>query len=312
MKPLRLALFAALSPCAWAQSGPHLPADSSVITVDVNVVNVLCSVRDRRGAFVTDLEKEDFQIREDGAPQQIRYFSREVNTPITVAMLLDVSGSVRRILETEKDATSRFFTEVLRPNDRALLVTFAQTVAVWQDLTSNLEQLKAALAAAGPFDPAGKPEFRAHGGTLLNEAVDLVAEKKLAGLPGRKALVIISDGVDNGSTFAAEAAVKAAQQSDVVVYAIQYADRNALSENDAIEAAAALKRMAAPTGGRVFRVNSGVPLKEAFDTIRDEMRSQYNLGYTPSNGAKDGSYRRLEVKSGRSGIRIQTRAGYYR
>ena len=147
-----------------------------MITVDVEVVNFLCTVRDRRGGFVNDLSKDEFQLREDGHPQEIRYFTREVDTPITVALLLDMSGSVSHILDIEKNAASRFLAEVLRPTDRALFVTFDQTVAIWQDLTSDLDRLNAALRRPpNPSTRPNGPEFRAHGGTLLYEAVNLVA-----------------------------------------------------------------------------------------------------------------------------------------
>ncbi|MDR3701157.1 MAG: VWA domain-containing protein [Candidatus Sulfopaludibacter sp.] len=288
------------------------PRDPNVITVDVEVVNILCTVRDRKGAFVNDLSRDDFHIREDGRPQEIRYFTREVDTPIVVALLLDVSGSVRRILDIEKNAASRFLAEVLRPADRALFVTFAQTVAVWQDLTSNLDRLNTALQAAHPFDPTRMPEFRPHGGTLLYEAVNLVADKKLARVPGRKAMVIITDGVDSGSIFAAGAAVKAAQNADSIIYGIHYADDGSTARNFSTQGAEALRKLAEPTGGRMFHVSGGLPLETVFKTIREEMRNQYAIGYTSTNRARDGAYRRIEIKTARPGVRVQARQGYYR
>ncbi len=170
---------------AWAQVELPPPGDASVIRVDVDVVNVLCTVRDWKGSFVNYLDKSEFRIREDGTPQEIRYFAREVETPFTVALLIDVSGSVARILDIERAATMRFFTEVLRPTDKALLLSFSQTVAVWQELTSRLQDLRSALESVRPFDARGKPEFQAHGGTLLYEAVSLTCDKRLARLPSR-------------------------------------------------------------------------------------------------------------------------------
>jgi VWFA-related protein len=296
-----------------AQVEGSLPRDPHVITVDVEVVNILCTVRDRRGAFVNDLTKDDFRIREDGQPQEIRYFTREVNTPITVALLLDVSGSVSHILDIEKTAASRFFAEVLRPTDRALFVTFAETVAVWQDLTSDLDRLNAALQSAHRFDASRMPEFRAHGGTLLHEAVNLVAAKKLSRVAGRKAIVVITDGLDNGSVFASEAAVKAAQDADAIIYAIHYLDDGspAAMEHES-GGEAALRKLAEPTGGRMFHVGWGTPLKVIFNTIREEMRNQYAIGYTSTNHATDGRYRRIELKTAQSGVKVQARQGYYR
>ena len=278
----------------------------------MDVVNILCTVRDRRGAFVNNLSKDDFRIREDGRPQEIRYFTSEVDTPIVVALLLDVSGSVSRILDIEKNAASRFLAEVLRPNDRALLVTFAQTVAVWQDLTSNLDRSNIALQAAHPFDPTAMPEFRPHGGTLLYEAVNLVAARKLARVPGRKAIVIITDGVDNGSVFAADAAVKSAQNADSTIYGIHYADDGSMAHESPAQGEEALRKLAEPTGGRMFQVSWGMPLKTVFNTIREEMRNQYAIGYTSTNRDKGGTYRRIEIKTARAGVKVQARNGYYR
>ncbi len=302
-------LIASLLP---AQSALDSPRDPNVIHVDVDVVNVICTVRGRRGGFVGNLNKEDFVLREDGRPQQIRYFTREVNTPITVALLLDVSGSVSHILEIEKAAASRFLAEVLRPSDRAMLVTFAETVAVWQDLTSDLESLDRALKAAHPFDSSKSPEFRPHGGTLMYEAVGLVAEKKLAGLPGRKAIVLISDGKDNGSLYVPEAAMKAAQDADAIIYGIHYQDDGAREVTYHSEGETLLRKLAEPTGGRMFHVGYENPLKVIFQTITEEMRNQYAIGYVSSNSARNGAYRRIELKTTRAGAKVQARAGYYR
>ncbi|SPE32832.1 von Willebrand factor, type A [Candidatus Sulfopaludibacter sp. SbA3] len=305
-------LFAVLlAACpVWAQVELNPPRSPSVITVDVNVVNVLCTVRDRKGAFVKDLQKTDFQMREDGKPQEIRYFSREVDTPLTVALMLDVSGSVANILGIEKAAAGRFFDEVLRPTDKALFVGFAQTTAVWQDLTGSKQELSSALDAAGPFVRTPTSEFQPRGGTLLYDAVSLVASQKLARLPGRKTMVIITDGLDNGSLVTVEDAMKAAQQADAVVYAIHYEDQG-YSDRYAGAGETALRHIAEPTGGRTFHVSASLPLEAIFDIIREEMRSQYAIGFTSTNTAKDGSYRRLELKTTRSGLKTQAREGYY-
>jgi VWFA-related protein len=283
------------------------PSGVSDIRVDVDVVNVLSTVRDWRGGYVTDLEKSDFKILEDGKPQEIRYFTREVNTPFTVALLLDVSGSVSRILEKERSAASRFFTEVLEPQDRALLVTFSHIVAISQDLTSSTERLRAALRSVHPFDINLPPESGAHGGTLLYEAVKTVCDQKLAGLPGRKAMVIVSDGFDNGSRVTAQEAIRAVQEADTVIYTIHYAG----DAGEPPEGELALNDLAEPTGGRSFNVRYLVPLESIFDTIRQELRSQYAIGYVSTNRARDGGYRRLTVKTNHKGLKVQARNGYY-
>src|ERR1700681_1215030 len=219
MNPRSVILLLAMLRPICAQILLNPPKDASVITVDVDLVNVLCSVRDKHGAYVKDLSKDDFEIKEDGHRQEIRHFAREVDSPLTVALLLDVSGSVSAIIGAEKSAAARFFSEVLRPGDKALLVGFAQLIAVWQEFTPSAERLAEALARAGPFEMTpGQTEYRPRGGTLLYDAVNLVARDRLTKQPGRKTMVLITDGEDNGSLVNLETAAKAAQQSDAVVY----------------------------------------------------------------------------------------------
>lgn len=302
-------LIAWLQPvCAQILLNP--PKDPTVITVNVNLVNIVCSVRDKHGAYVKDLRKEDFEIREDGRRQEISHFAREVDSPLTVALMVDVSGSVANIIGTEKAAAARFFSEVLRPSDKAMLVGFAQLIAVWQDLTSSPANLEAALDRAGPFAmmPARTWEARPRGGTLLYDAVNLVATNKLRKLPGRKTMVLITDGEDNGSLVTLEAASRAAQEADAVIYAIHYEDE---AKTHRVSGVSALEKLSEPTGGRTFHVSKRKPLEEIFETIREEMRSQYGLGYKPPNPATDGTFHRLEVKSTRSGLKVQARTGYY-
>jgi Ca-activated chloride channel family protein len=302
-------LLAVLAP-AHAQIVLNPPRDASVFSVDAKLVNVLCTVRDRDGAFVKDLTKEDFQIREDGRPQEISHFAREVDTPLTVILMIDVSGSVSRIIGIEKAAAARFFSEVLRPGDKAAVVGFAQMIAVWQDFTASVELLEGAIDQAGPFVLGRLPEFRPRGGTLLYDAVNLVATHKLKKQTGRKTMVVITDGHDNGSLVNLDTANKAAQEADAVIYAIHYEDASQFRHGEAT-GMAALEKLSEPTGGRAFDVSDKLPLEKIFDTIGEEMRSQYGLGYRPSNEALDGTFRRLEVKTSKSGLQIRTRSGYY-
>ena len=292
-------LTALLVPAAWPQIPLNPPRAPSVISVDVRLVNVLFTVRDKRGGYVKNLDKEDFEVREDGRPQQITHFAREVDTPLTVALLLDVSGSVAGILHIEKAAAARFFSEVLRPSDKACLAGFAGAIAVWQDLTPSVPLLHAALDGAGWFPVS----TAMRGGTLLYDAVNLVALHKLRPQAGRKTMVVISDGVDHGSRVDLEAAGRAAQQADAVVYAIHYEDKEGGGRG-------VLRQLSRSTGGRAFQVTETAPLEQIFDTIREEMRSQYAIGYRPPDAA-DGSFHRLEVKALRPGLTVQSRTGYY-
>jgi len=311
MNPRSVILLLSMLHPICAQILLNPPPNASVITVDVDLVNVLCSVRDKHGAYVKDLSKDDFEIKEDGRRQEIRHFAREVDSPLTVALLLDVSGSVSAIIGTEKAAASRFFSEVLRPGDKALLVGFAQLIAVWQDFTPSAARLAEALDRAGPFVMTpGQTEYLPRGGTLLYDAVNLVARDRLTKQPGRKTMVLITDGEDNGSLVNLEIAAKAAQQSDAVVYGIHYEDEGRSSPRK-VAGLAALEKLSAPTGGRTFHVSKKTPLEAIFETIQEEMRSQYGLGYKSTNPATDGGYRKLEVKSTKSGLKVQVRSGYY-
>jgi Ca-activated chloride channel family protein len=286
------------------------PRNASVFHVDVDLVNVLCAVRDRHGAFVKDLTQSQFEIKEDGKLQTITHFAPQVDSPMTVAMLLDVSGSVRSVLGEEKDAATRFFNEVMRPGDRALFVGFANVIAVWEELTESKSDLVESIGRAGTGAlPSQDPEFAAQGGTLLYDAVDLVALQKLRRLHGRKGMILITDGEDNGSSESLSAAAKSAQQSDAVVYRIHYGGRRCgrCTQSSGLDA---LVKLAEPTGGRAFHVDEKMPLSRVFAEIAEEMRNQYGLGYSPPN-SPPGSCHKLEVKVTKAGGKPQVRAGYY-
>jgi VWFA-related protein len=287
-----------------AAASPAFQDQDTPIKVDVDLVNVLCTVSDQRGALVKDLRKEDFQIHENGRPQEIRYFARETDLPLTVALLVDVSGSVRQVIEDERDAAGQFFDAVLRPSDHALLLGFSSTLVLWQDFTPSTALLRNALAKlrAVPFRglPAAGQPFP---GTLLYDAVDQTARGKLKFVPGRKAMLIISDGLDNGSRVHLEDAVEAVQSTNTIVYGICY--------ESGFSGCSYLKSLAEPTGGRMFQTGKKKPLHEIFTTIEEELRSQYALGYVPTNRARDGAFRKLEVKVHTKGLRVRARKGYY-
>jgi Ca-activated chloride channel family protein len=281
------------------------PSGEQPIRVEVNVVNVLCTVSDKRGALVTDLRKEDFEIRENGRKQEIRYFARDTDLPLTIAMLMDVSGSVRQAIPAEREAAGRFFNAVIRPTDRALLLGFSSTLVLWQDFTNSTVRLRAALDQlhAMPFHglpPVGQPMP----GTPLYDAVYQTAMGKLKDVPGRKMMLIVSDGLDNGSRMHLEEALQAAQETNTIVYAICYDQKFFGCEF--------LKTLAEPTGGRMFDAGKKrKSLGEIYQTIEDELRSQYAIGYVPSNDAHDGKFRKLEVKLHSAGLRVTARRGYY-
>jgi VWFA-related protein len=310
MKTSLACLLFALVPCSRSQIVLNPPRDGSVIHIDVSLVNVLCAVRDKSGAYVKGLTKDDFEIKEDGKRQSITHFAREVDSPVTVALLLDVSGSVLNVLGEEKAAAARFFEEVLRPGDQAMLVGFAQMIAVWEDLTPSKTELMQSLERAGPAAlPVGDTEARPRGGTLLYDAVNLVALQKLKRLPGRKVMILITDGEDNGSLEGTAKAVQSAQAADTVIYGIHY--KQELLRHMVRNGLGALEKLSEPTGGRAFHVGGKVTLTRIFADIADEMRNQYGLGYTPPEGSRDGTFHKLEVRTTRPGMKAQARNGYF-
>lgn len=275
------------------------------IRVDVKVVNVLCTVYDARGALVKDLAKDDFEIRENGKPQVIRYFARETDLPLTIAMLVDVSGSVRKFLQAEKETAVQFFREILRPQDQAMLTGFSSTVVQWREFTPSIPLLRDALEGMHAVPFKGLPK---DGGpmptTLLYDAVSSTAMNKLKTVSGRKAMVIISDGIDIGSRTSLEIAVKQAQTANAIVYSICY-------PNEHQSGCGYLKNLSDPTGGRMFDLASKTPLAEIFRAIEEELRSQYALGFAPEDAARDGSFRKLQVRVKGKGLRVLARKGYY-
>jgi VWFA-related protein len=285
----------------FSLSGAQDP--ETAIKVDVDVVNVLCTVHDHRGALVRDLKQDDFKIFEDGRPQEIRYFAQDTDLPLTIALLLDVSGSVRWFVEDEKRTAAKFLEQVLRPNDRALLVGFSSTIVLWQDLTGSSVLLAEALQRlrSVPFKglpPLGFPMPS----TLLYEAVQKTSVGKLKSLSGRKVLIVISDGLDNGSSVHLDSAIEAVQATNTIVYGICF--------ESGFSGCTFLNDMSDPTGGRTFRVKK-TSAAEIFQTIQEEMRSQYALGYISSNRAHDGTFRKLQVRVLPKGLKVSARKGYY-
>ena len=280
------------------------PEEPARIRVDVDVVNVLCTVSDKRGALVTDLDKEDFEVREDGRKQEIRYFTRETDLPLTIAMLLDVSGSVRSVLADEREAAGQFFDTVLRPTDHALLLGFSSTLVLWQDFTPSSQRLKSALAQLHAIRFRGLPPVgQPMPGTLLYDAVYQTAKGKLDGVPGRKAMLIVSDGLDNGSQKHLDDAVQAVQATNTIVYGVCYDQK--------FFGCAFLNSLARPTGGRMFMTGKKQTLDEIFKIIEEELRSQYSIGYVPANAAHDGKFHKLDVRVLTRGLRVSSRRGYY-
>jgi VWFA-related protein len=300
------------------------PSDQlPTFTSNVNVVNLFFNVKDKHGNLIPDLKKTDFQVFEDGKPQTIKYFSAESNQPLTLGILIDTSGSQERVLPMEKEVGASFLQNVLRPKDMAFLISFDVDVDELHDFTSDASVLRRAMdkavintgGASGGIPGIGQgpiPQSSIPRGTLLYDAVYLAAHDKLSQEVGRKAMILLTDGEDQGSQLKMRDAIESAQKADAIVYVLLIADRGFYGFGG-YGGAGDMKKMTAETGGRVIEVGNKMDkLREAFDQIAQELRTQYNIGYTPSNAARDGSFRRIEIKTANNkDLKVQSRNGYY-
>jgi VWFA-related protein len=289
--------------------GLAFAAPPGQIRVEVNLVNLFATVRDKHKAIVTGLTKDDFQVYEDGQQQEITYFSAESNLPITLGMLMDTSGSEYYMLSAEKEAASRFLGRVLRKGDLSMIMSFDTDVDLLADFTDdrgvlnraiNRAQINApssGMIAQGPLPTSGT------GGTNFYDAVYLAAHDKLSDEAGRKAIVVLTDAEDTGSRLNLQDAIEAAQRTDTVVHIL-------LVAADGGDQAVA-RRLTDETGGRMIIVRSERNLEAAFDQISEELRSQYTIGYTPTNKKRDGTYRKIKVEMKDKEYSVLTRRGYY-
>lgn len=307
-------------PSASGQKPDESQQPTETLKVNVNVVQLFFNVKDKHGALIPNLTKDDFEISEDGKPQSIKYFTAETNLPLTLGIMIDSSGSQINVLDMEKEVGGAFLKQILTDKDEAFVIDFNIDAELVQDLTRDVHRLQSALnkvrinsgvtiptlpgAGGGPVPTAYSP------GTVLYDAVYLSAHDMLAKEVGRKAMILLTDGQDEGSKLKIKDAIEAAQKADTIVYVLLCADRGFYGgigysgESD-------MRRLTEQTGGRVINVgNKFDKLREAFDQIAKELRSQYNIGYTPTNSKLDGSYRKLEIKN-KQNYKIQARAGYY-
>ncbi|HLJ24349.1 MAG TPA: VWA domain-containing protein [Candidatus Acidoferrales bacterium] len=289
--------------------GMALAASPGQIRVQVNLVNLFVTVRDKHKAIVTGLTKDDFQVYEDGQPQEITNFSAESDLPITLGILLDTSGSEYYMLGGEKEAGSRFLARVLRKGDLAMIMTFDTDVDLLADFTDDRGLLDRAInraqinAPSGGMIAQGPLPTSGTGGTNFYDAVYLAAHDKLSGEAGRKAIVVLTDAEDTGSRLRLNDAIEAAQRTDTVVHIL-------LVAADGGDQSVA-RRLTDETGGRMIIVRSEKNLEAAFDQISEELRSQYTIGYVPTNKAHDGSYRKVKVELKNKDYSALTRRGYY-
>ena len=332
---------------------------NTTFSADVKVVNLLATVRDKQGQILRDLSKEDFLLDEDGHPQTISYFSRETDLPLTLGLLVDTSGSERRMIPDERRASVRFFEQVMRPEkDFAFVIHFDFEVELLEDLTNSREKLEKALnqldtpqlqrqqqggGSTYPYPGGGQGgqqrggRGRGGGGTDLYDAVYLAGDELMKKQRGRKALILLSDGVDTGSKETLGSAVEAAQRADTLVYSILFEDPNGYGNNmggfggprmgrrggmgggrgggypqmNRPDGKKILEQISRETGGRFFEVSHKWPIDKVFEAIEEDLRNQYSLGYTSDQQGADRGYRRVHLATKQKGTVVQTREGYY-
>jgi VWFA-related protein len=336
---LGLPVFAAagraqLAPSPDAPPVSHAPAapeDNNPVATfkqTVNLVDLFFTVKDKNGNLVPHLTRDQCVVSEDKTAQTLKSFVAETNQPLTLGLLLDTSGSQQRVLPLEQQAGSQFLEEVLRSKDEAFLVSFDVNVDLLQDFTNSPRLLSRAMDKAeintaggngsgipglggGTVPTVGDPK-----GTLLYDAIYLAANEKLNRETGRKAMIILTDGEDEGSREKIADAIAAANRNNVIIYVILCADRGFYGGfGMGYGGYSAAKRISDETGGRLIDVgNNGPKLEAAFQQIQDELRTQYVASYTPSNTKQDGSFRKVGVDchgDGGQDLKVQVRKGYY-
>jgi VWFA-related protein len=286
--------------------------DDATFKAGIKVVNVLATVRTKKGEIIRNLEKDDFSLAENGHPQTIRYFARQSDLPITIGLMVDTSMSQRRVMESERAASFRFLEQVLRDaTDQVFIMQFDMAMIMRQKLTSSFKQLNDALAYVDTPDrqelsiPTSK-------GTVLYDAVVKASKEVMREQHGRKALILLTDGVDVGSDASLMDAIEAAQRADTLVYSILFSDPGAYGFLGGGEnGAGALKRISRDTGAGFFEVSKKHGIDQMFDAIQDELRSQYSIGYVSGEPVRISEWRSIQLTAKPRGLVVQARERYW-
>ncbi len=293
--------FLAASPAQQAKKAESADnADQSRIVVDVQRVNLLYTVADKKGRFVTDLKREDFEVIENKKQQNILEFTAESNLPLRLAILIDTSNSIRERFRFEQEAAVEFVNSLMRPEDKAVVVSFDTAAELVADLTSDTEALGKAIR-----------NLRPGGGTALYDAMFFTSRDKLMQDQPRhkfrRAMVVISDGEDNQSRYTRDQALEMAQKADVVVYTISTNNLRNPTDGDKV-----LRYFSSETGGLAFFPFKAQDLAQSFENIANELRHQYNLLYRPEPLRTDGLWHAIDLRvKGRKDLVVRTRKGYY-
>lgn len=310
-------------PVSTAPAQPDDDQSVATFKLQVNLVDLFFTVKGKNGELIPHLSKSDCSVLEDKQQQTWKTFTAESDLPLTLGILLDTSGSQERVLPLEQQAGSQFLEQVLRKKDEAFLLSFDVNIDLLQDFTNNPRLLahamdKAQINTAGGNGAAGIPGLGGGTvpiqgtpkGTLLYDAIYEASNEKLSQETGRKAMIILTDGDDEGSTKKIQDAIAAAQKSNAIVYVILIADTGFYG-GFGYSGYSAAKRISEETGGRLINVgNNGKKLEDAFQQISDELRTQYVGTYTPTNNKLDGTFRHVAVNCG-EGMHVQVRKGYF-
>jgi VWFA-related protein len=297
----------------WTAGGIALAGqDGTTFSSGVKVVSLLANVMSRGGALNNALSKEDFAVMEDGRPQTIRYFSRESDLPLTLGLMVDTSMSQQKVLDAERGASYRFLDQVLREKkDQIFILQFDMAVQLRQGLTDSRAKLDDALSFV---DTPTRSELRVQsgGGTLLYDAVMKASKDLMASRQGRKALIILSDGVDTGSEATLNDAVEAAQRADTLIYSILFSDSGAYGFfGGGHDGRKVLQRLANESGGGFFEVSKKQSIDQTFGLIENELRSQYSLGYISDKPVRISEFRKIQLTTKASGLTVQSRTRYW-
>lgn len=313
---------APLQPPKQTTTAPALP-QAATITANVSLVNVVFTVEGKHGGFIDGLGKDDFQVKEDGRPQPLQFFSAEHQLPLTLGLLLDTSPSQRNTLTEQQAISDSFFREVLQPHDLAFVIGFDVQVQLLRDFTNSARELSEAVdtahiggadVASMGINPGTFPGGGSQGATHLWDAVYLACHDELAHQAGRKAIIVVTDGGEQGSSYTHEDALRAALDSNTVVYTIMTYDSRD-GGYDRGPGPGDLHKITEQTGGRTLDGNRD--LGKAFSQLADELRSQYSLGYHSDQTAKDGKFRKIEItltdaaKKRYPDAKIRARSGYF-
>ncbi|HUO34516.1 MAG TPA: VWA domain-containing protein [Candidatus Acidoferrum sp.] len=346
---------------AAAQAGPQTPAKAQgpPIKVQANLVTVYATVKDKHGKIVPNLTKDQFALTEDGSPQTITYFVADTDVPLTLGLLVDTSLSQRNVLGQEREASQKFLDDMLRVDrDKAFVIHFDRDVELLQDLTNSKEKLEKALEDLGMPELSRSdgderpvymgadfaPQYQGHhggGGTTLYDAVYLASNELMKKQKGRKAVIILSDGVDRGSKVSMEEAIDAAQHADTQIYSILFADEEAYENHGGFshggwghgggmggpggqwpgsgrppqqerpDGKKVLERLSSATGGEMFKVSKKETVDDIYAKIAEELRNQYSLGYVPSGTEPGGGFHKIVLTTTDKGLVVQAREGYY-